>query len=160
MKIFRHGVLKNRGGSPPIVELGLALVQGMAGYLARVGCLLKDFGEHVQTKTKQLIEQSRLRAEQQNRPIEYIESPSLRKEEFARSIAEVDGITEGLVAVLTCVEPCRTYDIFRNKETKKLELVLRNRKCLHIYHYEIHEESLEGSESSNVPTAKKSTHPR
>ena len=23
MKIFRHGVLKNRGGSPPIVELGL-----------------------------------------------------------------------------------------------------------------------------------------
>jgi hypothetical protein len=116
----------------------LAYVNGMATYLQRVGCLLKEFGEHVETKTAQLIEQSLQRAEQQNRPVKYIETSTIRKEDYARSIAEADNITEGLVAVLTCVEPCRSFEIHRNKDEKKLELVLRNRKCKHIYHYEIH----------------------
>ena len=116
----------------------LAYVEGMARYLKRVGCLLKDFGEHVETMTGQLIEKSLQRAEQYDRPTQYIESPSLRKEDYVRSLAEADGVTEGLVAVLTCVEPCRSFEIFRNKNAKKLELVMRNRKCKHIYHYEIH----------------------
>jgi len=116
----------------------LAYIKGMASYLQRIGCLLKDFGEHVEAKTATLIEQSLQRAEQQNRPVKYIESSTIRKEDYARSIAEADGITEGLVAVLTCVEPCRSFEIYRNKNEKKIELVLRNRKCKHIYHYEIH----------------------
>ena len=86
----------------------LSYVEGMGTYLKRVGCLLKDFGEHVETLTGQLIEKSLQRAEQYGRPTQYIESPSLRKEDFARSIAEADGVTEGLIAVLTCVEPCRS----------------------------------------------------
>jgi hypothetical protein len=118
----------------------LAFVNGMAGYLTRIGRLLKDFGEHAEDMTAQLIEQSIQRAEQLKRPIEYIASPSLRKEDYARSIAEKDGITEGLVAILTCVEPCYSFDIFRNKDEKILELVARYRKCKHIYHYEIHPE--------------------
>jgi hypothetical protein len=36
------------------------------------------------------------------------------------------------------VEPCRTFDIFRNRDTQRLELVLRDRQCLHLYHYAIH----------------------
>jgi len=32
----------------------LAYVNGMASYLQRIGCLLKDFGEHVEAKTAQL----------------------------------------------------------------------------------------------------------
>jgi len=32
----------------------LAYVNGMANYLQRIGCLLKDFGEHVEAKTAQL----------------------------------------------------------------------------------------------------------
>jgi hypothetical protein len=116
----------------------LAYVGGMAKYLKRVGCLLKDFGEHVETMTEELIKKSLLRAEQANRPVQYLQSPSLRKEDYVRSIAEADGVTEGLVAVLTCVEPCRSFEIFRNKNEKTLELVARYRKCKHIYHYEIH----------------------
>ena len=42
----------------PIVFRGiirtLAYVNGMANYLQRIGCLLKDFGEHVEAKTAQL----------------------------------------------------------------------------------------------------------
>jgi len=33
------------------------------------------------------------------------------------------------------VEPCQSFDIFRNREKKQLELVKRARKCLHTYQY-------------------------
>jgi hypothetical protein len=56
----------------------------------------------------------------------------------AQRIAEQDGIKEGLICVLTCVEPCVSFDIHRNRETKRLELVTRYRKCLHVYHYSSH----------------------
>ena len=32
----------------------LAYIKGMASYLQRIGCLLKDFGEHVENMTGQL----------------------------------------------------------------------------------------------------------
>jgi hypothetical protein len=40
--------------------------------------------------------------------------------------------------VLTSVEPCQTFDIYRNREAKKLEVVSRPRKCLFLYHDSIH----------------------
>ena len=116
----------------------LAYAHGMATFLQRIGCLLKNFGEFAQEKTKELIEQSQLRAEQHNRPVEYIPSSTQRKEDVAREIAQADGIKEGLIAILTCVEPCQTFDINRNKNEKKIELVSRIRKCKFMYHYEIH----------------------
>ena len=116
----------------------LSYALGMTHYLQQIGCLLKNFGEHAQTMTEKLILHSIQRAENLNRPVQYLNSPSQRKENYVKAIAKADGVTEGLVAVLTCVEPCRTFDIFKNKETKKLELVSRDRKCKSIYHYEIH----------------------
>jgi hypothetical protein len=53
-------------------------------------------------------------------------------------IARRDQITAGLIAVLTCVEPCMGYDVYRNRAAKKIELVIRPRKCLHHYHYLMH----------------------
>src|SRR5215471_15918044 len=41
----------------------------------------------------------------------------------------------GLVAILTSVEPCMGFDIERNRQKKKLDLVCRLRKCLFLYHY-------------------------
>ena len=34
-----------------------------------------------------------------------------------------------------CVEPCYSYDVYRNRETKQLDLVQRSRKCLFVYQY-------------------------
>ena len=67
-----------------------------------------------------------------------MDKPSASKEDIAREIAERDGIKAGLVCVLTAVEPCRSFDIQRNREKKELELVSRWRKCLHLYHYYQH----------------------
>lgn len=113
----------------------LAFAGGMAGYLSRIGVLMKDFGEHAQAMTDRLIEASLKRAERAGRPVQYLHSPSIRKDDYARRIAREDGITDGLICVLTCVEPCRSFEIYRNREKKLLELVARNRKCKFLYHY-------------------------
>jgi hypothetical protein len=62
--------------------------------------------------------------------------PSINKEQLVRKIIAEEGIADnGLVAVLKATEVCQGFDIFRNRETKHLDLVARTRKCLHYYVY-------------------------
>lgn len=74
-------------------------------------------------------------AQAAGRPIEYLASPSVSKEDRARAIAERDGVTEGLICVLSAVEPCRSFQIYRNRAIRELELRSALRKCLHYYTY-------------------------
>lgn len=46
-----------------------------------------------------------------------------------------DGLTEGLVCILSCVEPCWSFTVRRDRPTKRLRLVRGERKCLHLYFY-------------------------
>jgi hypothetical protein len=64
-----------------------------------------------------------------------IASPKTRKDEYAQNIALDDDIQDGLICVLTCVEPCKSYEIYRNRHRKMLELKPRIRKCKFLYHY-------------------------
>jgi hypothetical protein len=78
----------------------------------------------------------------QRRPVEYLMGSSTHrsgksKEARAREIAERDGVTEGLVCVLSVVEPCRSLVVTPNRQTRRLEVVRRPRKCLHYYLYRI-----------------------
>jgi hypothetical protein len=43
----------------------------------------------------------------------------------------------GLVCVLSVVEPCRSFGVTPNRQTRRLEVVRRRRKCLHYYLYRI-----------------------
>lgn len=45
---------------------------------------------------------------------------------------------QGLVAILSSVEPCHSYLIYRNPKTRHLELQRGYRKCLHYCHYYLH----------------------
>lgn len=113
----------------------LSYTAGMMGFLYHVEVLLKDFGEYVERVSKRLKEASLETAQRLGRPITYLASGRTRKEPVARKIAERDGITEGLICVLSCVEPCMSYDIYRNRKERRLELRGRQRKCLWLYHY-------------------------
>jgi hypothetical protein len=44
-------------------------------------------------------------------------------------------VDEGLICVLSCVEPCLTYNLHRSREKKRLEFQLQSGKCQHLYHY-------------------------
>lgn len=67
--------------------------------------------------------------------VKYLASSALSKEDLVRELIRREGIEQGLVCVLSCVEPCRSYEIHRNRETKHIELVQCLRKCLHWYAY-------------------------
>jgi len=116
----------------------LSYVGGMMMYLGMAGVLLKDFAEHALSMTTRIKEASLEIAKTANRPVIYLPSSQTSKEDTAHGIAAKDEITTGLVCILSSVEPCLSYDIFRNRETKHLELQPRWRKCLHLYHYQVH----------------------
>ena len=109
--------------------------EGMSIWLSRSGILYKHFKEYALGLTDHIKQATQEIADQANRPIQYLNSSNLRKETVAREIAERDNITEGLVCVLTCVEPCMTYQVGPNRAKKKLELRSHNGKCLHQYFY-------------------------
>ena len=113
-----------------------------ARFLTSQGVLLKDFGRFVEKATTRVKEHVRALATEQGRPYLYLDSPHTHastesKEAMARRIAERDGIKEGLVCVLAVVEPCWSFAVRGNRETHKLEVVRKGRKCLHFYFYQI-----------------------
>lgn len=113
----------------------LANTAGLKSYLFAIRKPLKEFKEYAQAATEQVRAAGEKVAESAGRPVQYLNSSSLRKEDLAREIASADRITEGLICVLTSVEPCRSYRLSPNRETKKLELRCQPMKCLHQYFY-------------------------
>jgi hypothetical protein len=97
----------------------------MKRYLWANQVLLKDFGAHVEKASRRLKEASLAEAEATGRPVKYLASSQGSKEEIARAIAAREGIREGLVCVLSCVEPWRSFEIHRDREKKKRELERR-----------------------------------
>jgi hypothetical protein len=116
----------------------IAYHEGMKRYLWANQVLLKDFGTHAERVSRRLKEASLAEAESLGRPVKYLTSSQVSKEEIARGIAAKEGIRDGLVCVLSCVEPCWSFEIHRNREKKLLELEPRCRKCLFLYHYWMH----------------------
>jgi hypothetical protein len=116
----------------------IAHAAGMHQYLWNNQVLLKEFGSYVEHVSQRLKAASLAEALAANRPVRYLASAEVSKEDLARHIAAEDGITSGPVCVLTCVEPCRTFEVYRDRETKQLQLQSRIRKCLFLYHYLVH----------------------
>lgn len=110
-------------------------LKGFDKFLGAMGVLYKDFGKFAERVSDRVKAHARAFAERHGRPLEYLESSNVSKEEVARQIAKRDGITQGLICVLSCVEPCRTYSVRRNREKKQLEVVPARRKCLFLYFY-------------------------
>src|SRR5262249_44835064 len=113
----------------------LASVKGMLSYLWQMDLLLKDFKAHALSMTEQIRAATEQAAQAAGRPVQYLPSSSQSKEELARHIAARDGIRAGLIAVFSCVEPCWSYEIHRNRSNQHIELQGGQRKCLHYYHY-------------------------
>jgi hypothetical protein len=126
-RVFLRGTLR-----------AVAYTQGLKYFLWYNRILLKEFGDYSQEVTAQLQEASLRQAQHLGREIRYIYSSQLHKEDIARQIAARDHIKEGLICVLRSVDPCMSFQIIKNHQTRKLEVRYRPRKCLHLYHYQIH----------------------
>jgi hypothetical protein len=106
--------------------------------LAFWGVFLKDFAQYVLEVTPRLQEASLAAARRAGRPIQYLASSQVRKDDLAREMAARDNLTDGLICVLTCVEPCQTFERHRHRESKRLQIRPHRSKCLHFYHYFLH----------------------
>ena len=113
----------------------LSYTAGMMNFLYEIGVLLKEFGGYVEGTTKHLRAACYEMAQQLERPVIYLPSSQPSKEAMAQQIATRDGVSDGLICLLSCVEPCLSYEIRRDREQQRLILEPRQRKCLHLYQY-------------------------
>jgi hypothetical protein len=109
--------------------------KGMEIWLSSRGILMKHFAPYAQQLSQRLKEHARSLAENHGRPFIYLESSKESKEDVARRIVKEKGIEKGLICVLSCVESCRSYTVRKGWKEKILAMLLRERKCLHLYFY-------------------------
>lgn len=110
-------------------------VKGMDVFLRSHHILYKDFVAFAQNLTDQIKTRAESIAQKQGRPFQYLSSSKIRKEEAARKIMHQDKITEGLICIFSCLEPCQSFVIGKDRKAKKLFLKSAERKCLHLYFY-------------------------
>lgn len=113
----------------------LAHVAGLTGFLSYKSILLKDFTRYAEAITERIKSDTKQLAEAAGRPVRYLSSSRTSKEEAAREILKKNPVDSGLICVLTCVEPCMSYEVHRNRQRKILQPRAGIRKCLHLYYY-------------------------
>lgn len=101
-------------------------------FLYRHGLLIKDFKPFAK-KNSEIIKQHAIDyAKKHNRPYQYL-NKKIRKEEFARRIAENEGIDQGLICVFSVLEQNPSYTL-RYGENRP-HLIRCRPRCLTIYYY-------------------------
>jgi hypothetical protein len=113
----------------------LANLRGLACYLTMHHILLKDFKSFALQATERIKQAVTAQATALGRPVVYVNGTHLRKEHIALQLAQRHHVREGLIGILSAVEPCRSFTVGPNRATKKLELRCQPTKCLHYYHY-------------------------
>jgi hypothetical protein len=104
-------------------------------FLASMRVLYKDFGKFAEMMSNKVKKHAEEYAEREGRPFIYLASSRQSKEEQARAIMERDQIAEGLICILSCVEPCRSFFVRKDGASRQIYLTGGERKCLHLYFY-------------------------
>jgi hypothetical protein len=107
---------------------------GVLAFLCWAKVLLKNFGSFAQERTDTLCNAIERQAKELETPTIYLASSGADKEAVALAEAGKLDRKSGLIAVLGCVEPCRSVVVRKDKHGL-LQPQLEDRKCLHYYHY-------------------------
>ena len=97
--------------------------------------LLKNFKAFAEGFTRQIRQATEAGAIAAGRPMRYLNG-FVDKEALVRRIREEQGTAAGgLIAVLSALEGCCSYAVYRNRDTHRIELRRRPGRCLHYYFY-------------------------
>lgn len=118
----------------------LATAHGLMNYLWHHQILLKDFGEYSEELSRSIRRESRAVMEQAGCGYQFLSGSGVSKEGVARRMIAERKIESGPVCLLGAVERCHSYEVSRDAQLKKLVLAPKERKCLHLYHYHLHED--------------------
>ena len=88
------------------------------------GVLLRDAGKFFEAKTRRIKDHVASIAERSGRPFDYLTAAHTHasgssKESVARAIAARDGVTDGLVCVLSVLEPCTSFAVVGKRATHR-----------------------------------------
>jgi hypothetical protein len=111
---------------------------GLPNYLWARRIPFKDFAAHSLAITARREETSLRPARELGRAIRSLNSAQHSQEDRARAMAARDRLRDGLICVLRRVDPCRSFRINKNHQTRELEIRYRQRTCLHLYPYQMH----------------------
>jgi hypothetical protein len=111
--------------------------RGVQSYCHQRRLLFKDFPAHAEALTKTFCQQTKQQLD--GVPIKYLESPNIDKEAVALQLAKQHGRTQGRIAVLPCLESGLTYRVRKNRNGL-IEPRKEKTRCLHYYHYFLHEQ--------------------
>lgn len=120
--------------------MGVSHERAMMSYLWRRQVLLKDLMEFGKRLTQELDEHAKKLAAEAGREYRYLSSAQLSKERVAEELVAAGRVQEGLACVLSCVEPCMSYEVRRDEGSKRLVLKYVERKCRFFYFYFMHAE--------------------
>ena len=112
---------------------------GKKHFLSFNDVLLKDFPAYAQSVTEKLCKHIDEYTSSHKRPLIYLPSAILSKEETAQAQLKASPVEKGLICTLSTVENCSTLQPLKNKETGLLYLANVNRKCKYYYLYFIDE---------------------
>lgn len=109
---------------------------GFSRALVLSGLPFKDFGVWAEAATKLLRAGCEGRARALGIPVRYLDRGGVDKDALARQIAREQGTAQdGSVCMLSVVETCVSPTVAPNRGSRQLEVRMRPRKCVFIYHY-------------------------
>ena len=109
-------------------------LSGRKFFLSSLDVLLKDFPSYAAQVTSQIVSHVENMAASQKRPLVYLTSSKLPKEQRALELLKDSPVPEGLVCILSVVESCQTFQPVR-QDNGLLELRSVTRKCKYYYFY-------------------------
>jgi hypothetical protein len=113
--------------------------RGVHSYLFQHDLLIKDYAKHTGQLTRELTRGTEALAAADGDRVHYLNSPNADKEAAALAIAQQRGRTTGRIAILSCVEGCRTFRVRKNA-CGHIDLVAEPARCQHFYHYFLHDQ--------------------
>jgi len=111
---------------------------GMFMFLQQAGVQLLDYKPFVTSTSERVKTAAYEEASAHGRPVRYLQSAATSKEDLARRLLAENPVDEGLICVLSAVEPCMSFEYHRSADRAERGLKLRPRKCLHLYKYWLH----------------------
>jgi hypothetical protein len=118
----------------------ISYVEGLNYFMGNQRVPFKGFKAFVERFSAGVRRRAEGIAKRARRPFLYLAASRTDKEKLVREVMQRDRIKGGLVCVLACVEPCQSFSVRSNREKRELQLVARERKCLHLYFYLLNRE--------------------
>lgn len=110
----------------------------MEQYLWGAQVLWKNFKAHVKEVSAHIRDEAKALAQWTGRPLIHLRHSAPRKDQLMEQVRRNDRIENGLIAILSTPERCRTWYARPDRNTRKLRLELDWGQCTHLYFYFVH----------------------